>query len=85
MTAVTCAVPSGWPGGWLAASGTRSGLYPLYWSYNVTEGLGSPLWLRPGWYGANVQGEALSLLTRLYRATGERATCARRAARCGRS
>ncbi len=59
--------------GWLVrGQRTRSGLYPLYWSYNVTEGLGSPLWLRPGWYGANVQGEALSLLTRLYRATHER-------------
>lgn len=59
--------------GWLArGQRERSGRYPLYWSYDVTQGLGSPLWLRPGWYGANVQGEALSLLTRLYRATGER-------------
>ena len=59
--------------GWLArGQRERTGLYPLYWSYNVGEGLGRPLWLRPGWYGANVQGEAVSLLTRLYRATGKR-------------
>jgi hypothetical protein len=50
----------------------RTGLYRLEHSYNITEGLGRPLWLRPGWYGANAQGEAISLLTRLYRATGKR-------------
>jgi hypothetical protein len=49
-----------------------SGLYRLEHSYNITEGLGREMWLRPGWYGANAQGEAMSLLTRLYRATGKR-------------
>jgi hypothetical protein len=49
-----------------------TGRYRLHHSYNITQGLGRPLWLRPGWYGANAQGEAISLLTRLYRATGKR-------------
>jgi hypothetical protein len=50
----------------------RTGLYRLEHSYNLGEGTARDLWLRPGWYGANAQGEAISLLTRLYRATGKR-------------
>lgn len=51
-----------------------TGIYPTEYRYDLggREDGSDHLVLEPGWYGSNAQGIPLSLLSRLYRATGDR-------------